>query len=758
VQETLALAPGLSFTQGITTTTVTTQTVNLGTLAGGSTPAVPGRYAQTGFGVWAASTVVSESLPYTLTVTSSTAGTNPITLTGTLLLPGTGPLPVSAGAQPSAFSPSLGQTTAITESVTGSAYDPTFADTTISVSGVISNTQGQKVASLATLTTPSGGWTWNGSGASTGVYTLTVTAADGYGDQGNTSLPLYVLPGALSVSATASGTTLRPFAGMTSVITGTVAPLPGDPTWSSYPITLTVTIKNSGGMVVRTLDPGSHLATNTWRFDGTDGQGNALPPGSYTATIAATAQAQQTTLTGSTTVALTVTSPGGGTVPWHPHHDVTLSDSLSLGVDLADGHVDLRAADMSVAGRGPDLSVAHTWDSAWATSTESTNAGQGWLTNLDVGMTGVLTQTVWYTDGTGATWPFTYTGNLTDTGTLTAYETPPGLPWQLSTTTITGTVGYTLSNVLTNETLTFAPSGQLVADTDAYRNTNTLNAAATSWANSNGRNLAISYTSKNLLNDLQSPLWQSGGSGAAGSQHVTYTYGSSGCASTQLCSLVRGSGTSDARTAKFGYTGNLLTSITTPLNQTWSLGYNSIGQLITITSPVSGTSGQGGYTPAYTTKITYNTGTTILVEGSGTTAAITTTYTLDGQGEATSIFNGIATTHAQYDPDHDVIQSIDGNTNPFTNTYLYVGATTGLTNTVTGQPLLSTGLISQTTGPVVGVNSLGAQATPDQVQTTYLYTNTGNIQGTDPYEVLYSSVGGEQGTETTCSPRRSLSE
>ena len=51
VQETLTLPPGLSFTQGVTTTTTTSQTISIGALTGGSGPQGSGRYAQTGFGV-----------------------------------------------------------------------------------------------------------------------------------------------------------------------------------------------------------------------------------------------------------------------------------------------------------------------------------------------------------------------------------------------------------------------------------------------------------------------------------------------------------------------------------------------------------------------------------------------------------------------------------------------------------------------------------------------------------------------------------
>jgi hypothetical protein len=89
-------------------------------------------------------------------------------------------------------------------------------------------------------------------------------------------------------------------------------------------------------------------------------------------------------------------------------------------------------------------------------------------------MGGTLTGVVIYTDTSGATWPFTYTGSVADTGPYTTYRTPPGLPWQLTTST----GGYTLTNVLTSEQMTFDGQGRLQADRDSYGNSNTLSYGA----------------------------------------------------------------------------------------------------------------------------------------------------------------------------------------------------------------------------------------------------------------------------------------
>ena len=258
------------------------------------------------------------------------------------------------------------------------------------------------------------------------------------------------------------------------------------------------------------------------------------------------------------------------------------------------------------------------------------------------------------------------TGRITDTAPYTAYRTPTGRPWQLATSP-TGTTGYTLTNILTGEVLRFDTGGRYLSETDAYANSNALSYGAsgpTSAANSGGRALSFSYTLGGLLNDVQSPLWRS--SGGAQGQHVTDGYNGSG----QLTTLTRGAGTTDALTTTFGYSGTQLISVTTPYTQatrTWTLSYDDAGRLVSLSSPVSGTLGQAGSTPAYTTLLSYTGGTTQVVDGAGTSGALTTTYTLDGAGEATQVTDGLGnTSSATYDADHDVLTHTDANGNTTT--------------------------------------------------------------------------------------------
>jgi len=356
-----------------------------------------------------------------------------------------------------------------------------------------------------------------------------------------------------------------------------------------------------------------------------------------------------------------------GMVPWHPHSTGgglgAIGGGVDLSVDLADGHADIGLSGMSLPARGPDLTVNRTWDSSLA------GAGANPLaSSLTPRMGGVLTATVSYTDGSGSVWPFLYTGSPTAAPPYSAYRTPLGQPWQLTASPS----GYTLTNVLTGEVWTFDGQGRLLSETDAYGNTNSYSYGAGSAtspsneSNSGGRAVQLGY-SNGQLSDAQSPLWAS--SGGTQGQHVTYGY-----TGGQLTSMTRGAGTAAAQTTTYGYSGAQLTSITTAANRTWAIGYDAGGRVSGVTSPASGTAGQPGYTPAYTTQYNYNPGRTVVVEGAGTGAALAMTYTLDAAGEATSVTDGLGhTSHSAYDANHDVLTSSDANNNTTTNKYQYIG-------------------------------------------------------------------------------------
>ncbi len=441
----------------------------------------------------------------------------------------------------------------------------------------------------------------------------------------------------------------------------------------------------------------------------------------------------------------TILPGGSGAVAWHPHQggSGSIGGGVGLSVDLADGHLDVSVPGLSLPGRGPNLAFTRSWDSALA---QTGSDGTGWQSSLTPRISGDLTGVVYYTDMTSATWPFTYTGSATDPGPYTSYQTTPGKPWQLAAST----AGYTLTNVLTSETMTFDSQGRLLADTDAYGNQNTMTYGSngvSSEANSGGRALSFSYTN-GQLGDAMSPLWQS--SGGAQGQHVHYGYNGAG----QLTTSTLGAGTSDAVTTTFGYSGTQLISVTTPFTQatrTWTLSYDAQGRVSSVTSPVSGTTGQAGYTPAYTTRMTYGATSTQEVRGVGTSGALTTTYTLDALGEPITVTDGLGrSSSATYDSDHDPLNLTDANGHTLTNYYQYVG------------PNGSTGLVTQTVAPAIAPYVPGNTSyTP--IVTTYRYDPTmHDLLETDKPEggvILYGYDGHHsvvtttmQTTPTMCNP------
>jgi len=421
----------------------------------------------------------------------------------------------------------------------------------------------------------------------------------------------------------------------------------------------------------------------------------------------------------------TNTPLGSGVVPWHPHYTVPLGDRMAARVDLSDGHVDVSVDAMHLAGRSPGLAVAQTWDSGLAGGPTplDTGAGPGWVSTLTPRIGGVLTRTVTVTDETGAAWPLTYTGALSATGPYTAYSPPPGLPWQLTTAlSATGaTPAYTLTDFLDGSALTFDARGRLLARLDSYGNSSALTYGGGTvplTLTNSGRSIVMGYTGTRP-SDVQSPLWRA--SGGAQGQHVAYGYNGYG----QLSSVTWGAGTAAPQTATFAYHGNYLTSIATPLGNTWAITYanGNYPEVSDIASP-PGRTPQGVAIPAYDTNFSYQTvGTTPLsnltfvTTGYGSTKPVTTMYSMDGQGNLTGVTDALYdnTTNLTYDADHDVTSSTDALGHRTAYAYRYVGPP--------GTSLTTTGLLTQTVRPPVQTYlAVGSSLTP--LTTTYAYDPT----------------------------------
>jgi len=119
------------------------------------------------------------------------------------------------------------------------------------------------------------------------------------------------------------------------------------------------------------------------------------------------------------------------------------------------------------------------------------------------------------------------------------------------------------------------------------------------------------------------------------------------------------------------------------------------------------------------------------VAGAGTSAAVTTTYTLDGQGQAVAVADGLGhTSRSSYDADHDSTRSSDANGNTTTDKYQYIGP-----NGVVGQLVEEDQPAIQAYSPLNGVlatpvithsydpstHDLLATGLPEGGLTTYAY-------------------------------------
>jgi len=516
----------------------------------------------------------------------------------------------------------------------------------------------------------------------------------------------------------------------------------------------TVTVSGSG------FTPNGGVDVYLGTASGTPlGQGSADGSGAMNlaVTIPMTATSGPTTLTAvdtsaaypvTTSFTMTASTVTSGLIPWHPHQSVRFAVGLGASVDLADGHVDVSTADMSIPGRGPDLALAHIWDSTLARQGVTTTAGEGWQSSLTPQMGGVLTATVSYTDDSGAAWDFVYGGDPAATGPYTTYTSPLGLPWQLTASSD----GYTLTNFLTGATRTFAPSGRLSATADSYGNSDAVvddgtDQAGGALVDSDGGAIAYSYTN-GLVGEEASPLWQS--SGGTQGQHVTAVY-----SGTLLTARTLGAGTADAVTTTFGYSGTQLVTVTTGMGHQWLLGYDDQGRVAAITNTDT--------TPADVTQFLYTPGQTVAIEGFGQPQQRATIYALDGQGQALSVEDAVGDT-TTYDRQHDVTIRADATNAPGHDTtthyaYTYAGPTGYL------GPDGNVGLLTQETSPPVGTYSpqsaLAAQTTTyqydphtfDQVEvdkpgggkTRYSYDgHHGRTAMIDLINITSSGCGGQQ--------------
>ncbi|HUY56149.1 MAG TPA: SBBP repeat-containing protein [Candidatus Nanopelagicaceae bacterium] len=169
-----------------------------GTYLGGSGFDIGKDLALDGNGkVYIVGATASSNFP-TIAAYQGSFGGNQDAFVAKLTLTNYGVLSVTAGATPSSFFPSGGQTTAITGTVIGPPSDPTFASTPLTVTTTIMSGTTTIHTLVPVSNKPHTLWTWDGKDDTgtivpAGVYTATVTAVAGSGLSGTASVPITVL-------------------------------------------------------------------------------------------------------------------------------------------------------------------------------------------------------------------------------------------------------------------------------------------------------------------------------------------------------------------------------------------------------------------------------------------------------------------------------------------------------------------------------------------------------------------------------------
>ena len=359
--------------------------------------------------------------------------------------------------------------------------------------------------------------------------------------------------------------------------------------------------------------------------------------------------------------------------------NVDVTDRTKVSVNPATGNARITTTELSIAGAGLNLSLAHSTNSL--SPTDFGALGHGWTSSAG-GAGGVrLAVHAWgitYTDGSGAQYAFHK--NLTG-----GYDRPAGLDADLAA----GSGGtYTLTGRGDKVVQTFTPIGNNIAgltsvkDRNGQQITYTYDTSASHpWS---GTKILRSITdTRGRVVTVNNPgYWNTSATDAA-NRSVTYTV-----TNEELTGFTDTAG----GTTGFGYDSeHRVTSITSPEGKKTYLTYDSTGRLTKLVRAIN------GGTTGPTWELTYSP-TTRTNGAPATTTAVkdpngnTTTYTSDGRGRVGKAVDARGKTRsATYSPNDDVLTSVGATVSTAggagatgTNTYNPDTFTLATTRTPTG--------------------------------------------------------------------------
>ena len=409
------------------------------------------------------------------------------------------------------------------------------------------------------------------------------------------------------------------------------------------------------------------------------------------------------------TIELLGSRPGATRLP------IPVSDTVNVAVDIGTGNLSVTIGALNLSGINGDASLGMVYNSR-STDTVSSFTSPRW--NLALASAGTLSTTskgVLFTSGDGYSALFTPV-----TGSTTAFAPPAGVKADLAKTS----TGYTLTSRTTAEVQTFDVDGRAISLAD--RNGNTTNLAYNgnkptkvvgTRASEAARTATVSYGS---ANGLVEKISQTVGNATRSASFSKDQYSNNMVSYKDL----------NGKSTSFGYSGGLLTRITSATGSTVKFSYDDKSRVTKI-EQVADTAGSPGTSA---TRLSYVSATQTLLAGPNTdqTAAINavprTTYTLDGTGRVTNVVDAAGRTQSKtYTADFDTLTATQG-------TGASAGTTTNTYGANAGQSLTASGSATGATGKAEYGNTAGntkylATSSTDDAgnKSTYTFNGAGNM-------------------------------
>lgn len=394
-----------------------------------------------------------------------------------------------------------------------------------------------------------------------------------------------------------------------------------------------------------------------------------------------------------------------------------VSDQVSASVDVGTGNLRVQNLSLSLVGVTGAVTVGQTYNTFGAPiGSTSLPAAKNWTVGiqgvgyLSQGSTGVV-----YTAGDGSTWLFTPVS-----GSTTAYTSPAGIKADLVNT---GT-GYTLTDRQTRQLTTFDVDGQPVSIADRNGNVTSIgysgagnpNSVTSSAGPVAARTATLTYSATTFT------LTATQTSGAS-SRNVKWVKD----ANSFLTSIVDANG----KTTSFGYTGGLLSSITSPTGAVITFTYESGTSRVLSVSQANTTAGSPGTS---ITRITYPSSTQRLVARPNTnqSSSVATvphlTYTIDATSKLVTAVTDEESRQrgATYTPNGDTATSTSGTGGTAGTTTSTYGANGGDSQTSLQRPGGATN--SAAYANTAAATKYLASSTTDSAgnSSTYTYNGAGN--------------------------------